>query len=97
MAMGHYHKLIIAKPEEELYLIDIKNEIKSQYTQSQGGIDYIDPNLRYYCCTGSFLKLYGELGVSGYGELFGFAPTELGFCVIDMVDYGISDIRKVKI
>lgn len=97
MAMGHYHKLIISKPEEELYLIDDSFTIKAQYTQPQDGTGYIDPNLRYYCCTGSFLKLYGTLGVSGYGELFGFAPTELGYCEIDMVNYNITNIRKVKI
>ncbi len=97
MALGHYHKLIIAKPEEELYLIDNQIGIKACYTKPQDGTGYIDPNLRWYCCTGSFLKLYGELGVSGYGELFGYAPTELGYCEIDMVDYNIADIRKVII
>jgi len=95
MVKGHTHKLLICKPEEELYLTDDTKEIKQRYISSSQNAPYIHPDHRYYVNSGSFLKLYGEMGVSGYAERAEYDPVELGFAVIMVRDGQIHDINKV--
>lgn len=80
MVKGHAHKLLAVSPSEELYLYDDGAGIKSAYTGAGAG-NYIDPNLRFYGCSGSALRLFADpsLGVSGYGELAEYSPVELGY------------------
>jgi len=82
MCKGHVHKLIICSPETELYMTDDGEKMKQNHTLDD--IDqtdrYIHPDHRWYVCTGSFLKLYGE-NVSGYAEIAEYDPIELGFAV----------------
>lgn len=93
MAMGHCHKLLVLEPIPVLYLIDEGGEIKQFYTGSGQKDKYIHPDHRFYCATGSFLKLY-EKGVSGYGELLGFDPHELGYCVVKAEDGIVKGVEK---
>lgn len=92
MAMGHTHKLIVAEPTNKLWLSDDGVEIKQRYTRSEG--DYIHPDHRYVVNTGSFLKLY-ENGVSGYAEMFGYDPVELGYARVEVRRGEIARIEKV--
>jgi len=79
---GHAHKLIICGPEPDLYLTDDGEKIHHHHTMDE--VDQTDtcihPDHRYYICTGSFLKLYGE-NVSGYAEIGEYDPIELGFAI----------------
>ena len=82
MCKAHVHKLIICKPESELYITDDSEKTQQGYTSdhvSQND-DFIHPDHRWYVATGSFLKLYGE-NVSGYAEIGEYDPIELGFAV----------------
>lgn len=96
MCMGHCHKLLVAEPVSKLYLTDDESEIQSKYTKStHNGEQYIHPDHRYYISSGSFLKLYGELGVSGYAEIFGYDPVELGYAVANIENGIVKSVDKV--
>ena len=92
-AMGHTHKLLVARPEKSLYFTDNSDTIKQHYTRSTQDSDYIPEHLRWYVNTGSFLRLYA-LGCSGYAERFGYDPVELGAVQVE-IDGGIVDVKKV--
>ena len=80
-SMGHTHKLISLEPSQELFLADNGDQIQQYYTGApNGNSGYIHPDYKFYCNTGSFLKLYGD-GFSGYAECAGYDPLELGFIV----------------
>jgi len=92
---GHTHRLIVAEPEPELYLISVKGKIKQQYTKPSAGKDlYIPPELRYYVNTGSFLKTYEE-GVSTYSEIAEYGPVELGYILAEVNDRAMSSVKAV--
>jgi len=93
MAMGHTHRLLVSKPLPTLYLVDDGDQIIEEYTRPMSD-RYIPPDHRFYANTGSFLKLY-QRGVSGYAERFGYDPTELGFCIIEIRDQKVYDVKKV--
>ena len=88
MVKGHTHKLIVARPRQELYLTDDSNKIKQNYTGWGQNEEYIHPDARWYGNTGSFLRLYGE-NMSGYAEIAEYDPVELGFLILK--------VRKRKI
>lgn len=90
---AHTHKLIVASPAKDLYLIDNDGKIKQNYTQSLQTLEYIHPDLRWYVNTGSFLKLFA-MGVSGYAERAGYDPTELGYVVVNVSNGIITGIDK---
>jgi len=81
MIKHHVHKLIVCKPEGDLYLTDDGKRIRSQYTSWGQNEKYIQPDARWYGCAGSFLRLYGD-GISGYAEIAEYDPVELGFLVL---------------
>ena len=91
-AMGHTHKLIIAEPTKKLWLSDDGISIKQRYTHQEG--EYIHPDHRWFVNTGSFLKLY-ENNVSGYAEMFGYDPVELGYARVEVRKGEIERIVKV--
>ena len=108
MAKGHTHKLIVAKPAKELYLVDDGERVLQKYTYDVQHESYIDPDLRWYMNTGSFLKLYHEpieqedehgniemIPVSGYAEQGEYDPVELGFAVIEVRDRQVTDVKKI--
>lgn len=92
MAMGHTHKLVIAEPTKKLWLSDDGSQIRQRYTHSEG--DFIHQDHRWFVNTGSFLKLYME-GVSGYAEMFGYDPVQLGFIKVLVRRGSIQSIEKV--
>jgi hypothetical protein len=99
MAMGHTHQLIVVPPSEELIIEHTTGKPKQKYISQGNGTDaYIEPNRRWYLNTGSFYKLYtDDIEVSGYGEIKGYNPTELGYGVIECRDRQVSNIRKVTV
>lgn len=99
MAMGHTHKLMVCAPMASLYLHDDGKKVRSAYTgPSSGDSQWIHPDHRWYCNTGSFLRLYADRpqgqGVSGYAERFGYDPVELGYVVIECRGGKIFNVRK---
>jgi len=94
MAKGHSHKLIVCDPEPELYLVDDGKKIKQKYITSSQNAEYIHPDHKWYISTGSFLKLYGHDGVSGYAEIAEYDPLELGYCVALVRNGSIQEIQR---
>lgn len=85
MIKHHTHKLLVCKPESELYLVDDGSKIKQAYTGWGQDEPYIHPDARWYGNAGSFLKLHGK-GISGYAEIMEYDPVELGFLVLKVRD-----------
>ncbi len=93
MVKGHAHKLLVSKPESDLYLYDDGKRIKQGYTGWGQTEEYIHPDARWYGCTGSFLTLFGK-DISGYAEIFEMDPTELGFLVLKVRSKKIISLDK---
>ena len=91
MIKHHTHKLLVCKPEEDLYLYDDGKRVKQSYTSWGQNERYIHPDARWYGNAGSFLKLFGD-GVSGYAEIFELDPVELGFLITKVRDKKIVSI-----
>lgn len=83
MACGHFHQLISVPPADKLYLIDDGRRVKQRYLTALQRGEWIDPDRRFYGCTGSFLKST-VIGSSTYAEIEGYDPVELG-CLIARV------------
>jgi len=97
MLIGHVHKLIKIEPTtDQLYLYDSQSGTKQGYLTARQTGQFIDPDLRWYGCTGAFLKLY-EDGVSGYAELAGYDPVELGALVIEVKDGKVAGLRRMVV
>jgi predicted phosphodiesterase len=96
MACGHFHQLLIVEPSGELYLHDDGMRIKQGYLQTATGEGYINPDSRWYACTGSFYKLYAQ-GMSSYSEIAGYDPTEIGFVIATVEERRIVNVRKVVV
>jgi hypothetical protein len=78
MTKHHVHKIIISKPEAMLFLTDDGRKVKDSYTHAKPTDKYIHPDLRHYGCAGSWMKLYGDMGTSGYAERAEYTPVEIG-------------------
>lgn len=85
MVKHHVHKLIVSAPEKVLFMTDDGKRIKQNYTRAGQRERYIYPDLRWYGCAGSFVRLYGD-GTSGYAEIAEYDPVELGFLVTRVRD-----------
>lgn len=98
MAKGHTHKLIVSQPEPILYITHSINKIKQKYTNALdvSGSQYIDPDLRWYVNTGSFLKSRG-IGVNSYPEMAEYPPVQLGYAVIEAHDGLVTNIRTERV
>lgn len=94
---GHSHQLIIAEPVPELFLTDNTKRIKQIYTEPDYETNTISSYMRWYGNTGSFLKLYGDMGVTGYAERAGYDPVELGFLVCRVRNKKIEKIDKIAL
>lgn len=95
MAMGHIHKLCVYEPQRNLFIRTEGNVLRSGYTipeRSRGG--FIPPDYRYYLGTGSFLRQYG-VGYSGYAEVAGYDPVDLGFLVVNAYDAWPKEVIKI--
>jgi len=97
MACGHTHKLMVVPPSQKLLLRDDGTQMIQEYLgQGDGTADYIEQDRRWYCNTGSFMRLY-ELGVDSYAEIAGYNPTEMGYCVAKIRNGVLSDIERVVV
>ena len=94
MIKHHTHKLLVCKPETELYLMDDGKNIKQAYTSWGQSEPYIHPDSRWYGNAGSFLKLYGK-GISGYAEVLEYDPVELGFLCLIVRDKKILELKPI--
>jgi len=92
MIKHHTHKLLVCKPESELYLTDDGKKVKQAYTEYGQHGTYIHPDARWYGNAGSFLKLHGD-GLSGYAEIMEYDPVELGWLVLMVRDKKIVDLK----
>ena len=85
MIQGHSHRLVVTPPTTEMFLNQQEDELKHYYTHLEKNGNFIPRNLRWYGCSGSFLKIY-EKGLSSYAELMGLDPTELGCLLLKIRD-----------
>ena len=93
MAVGHAHWLAVVPPAKLLYLQDTEDGIKHRYlNQDETPEGYIDFDRRWYCCTGSFYKLFID-GISGYNEPYD--PNDLGFLNVIIQGGKIVDIQEI--
>jgi hypothetical protein len=98
--LGNTHRLVIIPPSDSLGLhVDQDGakgkEIHSHYAGlaiSENG--YIPPEGRWYVNTGGYLRMYGE-GVTGYSEVRGYDPLEIGYARIICEDGEITNIKRV--
>ena len=107
MGCGHFHKLVLRKPSEVLYLTTEDKHLDKEYTkQPESG--YIHPDLRWYGCNGGFLKQYlmGEdypntdlktLEPVTYAETAGYHPVEMGIIKLNIRNYRLRDCEKIRL
>jgi hypothetical protein len=97
MAMGHSHKLLTVMPAQKLYLTYGQGKPKQHYLSCEHQLaDFIDEDSRWYINTGSFLKQYGE-DVSGYGEVNGYDPVEMGSPIIVVHDRKVTGAKRMVV
>ena len=99
MSRGHDHQLLVVEPtvQNRLYLTDDGRGIHQHYyQQAHQNAKIIPPDSRWYATTGSFRKLYSKpgLGHTDYGEVVGYAPSEIGYVMVTVKDRHIIDIDK---
>lgn len=95
-SVGHTHKLIVVPPAEKLIMADDGEKITQSYLgQGDGAAPYIEADRRWYVNTGSFLRMYGNMGTSGYAERAGYDPVELGYCVAVIRKGKLASIEPV--
>jgi hypothetical protein len=96
MCKGHTHQLIIFEPEPELYITDDGRKTLSNYTKiSQQNSKWIEPDLRWYVNTGSFLKMYIIDKIS-YVEMGEYDPIELGFAIARVRDGRLIAVDPIR-
>jgi hypothetical protein len=99
MAMGHTHHLLIVPPDDGLQLVTDGGEVQQVYPHTDGvaivnqAARIIPPESRWYVNTGSFLRLYSP-DSTGYAEMKGMRPVELGFAVATIRDCRINKVYK---
>ena len=97
MSLGHAHKLIIAEPtvNHEVMLTSTNTGLKQSYRVPVAqNADYIDPDSRYFVCSGTFLKTFAPQDLTNYSETFGYGPVEIG-CAEWVIKGGkIVDVKK---
>lgn len=103
MSMGHIHRGLIVNPTLENEL-SIGTSLNGKITQSyrvhlKQNTDYIPPDARWYASSPAFLKLYSDpdCGESSYGEIRGYAPSELGWLELDIIKGELKNVRKVVV
>ncbi|KKM64532.1 hypothetical protein LCGC14_1500470 [marine sediment metagenome] len=94
MIMGNAHQLIVSPPKGGLYLVVEGGMIKQRYTIERHEGLYVDPNHRWYGCSGCFLRTTLP-SVTTYSELMGFDPVEIGMLKMVVRDSHIQDIERV--
>lgn len=96
MGCGHIHRLLYGAPAGELYMYTKEGHLRSAYTKGEQHDTYIDPNLRHYVCTGSFLRSV-LLGATTYSELAMYAPIQMGYQIVHVNNGNIVNVEPVHI
>jgi hypothetical protein len=95
MAMGHTHLLMVCEPAKRLILTDDGSSIIQNYLgPGEGAKGYIEPDRRWYCNTGSYLRTM-VLGYDGYAERAAYDPVELGFVILSIRDRKIVSVQPM--
>lgn len=94
MCKAHTHKLLVSKPESEMYLTDDADGIQKRYTHWGHTEPYIHPDYRFYVNTGSFLRLFVE-GSMGYAERAEYPPIEIGYVIAKIRNRKIAEVNKI--
>lgn len=89
---GHNRKVSFRRKHLQT---DVYGEMNKDYHYDSTD-RYIHPEDRFYACTGSFEKLYGE-GISAYAEFAGCNPRELGYIKLNIVDGKPFNLEAVTI
>lgn len=94
MVCGHAHWLAVVPPSQRLFLLDGEGGVKQGYLGgSMGNGGYINPDQRWYGCSGSFYKRYID-GVSSYGA---YDPNELGFLTLIIERGEIIELKRIVV
>jgi predicted phosphodiesterase len=94
MVCGHAHWLAVVPPSRRLYMADGIKGVKQGYLQGDmGNGGYINPDQRWYGCSGSFYLRYKD-GMSSYGL---FDPNELGFLTLIIQNGKIVELKEIVI
>jgi len=98
MLKAHAHKLIVAPPTPKLCLADNMKRIIEFYPNpiDYHQMPYIPEELRWYACTGSFLRTY-LLDHNTYSEKAEYDPVDLGFVVVMVRDRKIKEVRGIQL
>jgi hypothetical protein len=98
MALGHIHKLLVYAPEQTLHMATEEMGPKARYISPQASLGggFIHPDYRWYVGTGSFLRNY-TVGYSGYNEIAGYDPVDLGYAVINTWDSYPKEVVTVTV
>lgn len=98
MLKGHAHKLIVTPPTPKLCLADNLKRLVEFYPDptKYHQMDYIPWELRWYACTGSFLRTY-LLDHNTYSEKAEYDPVDLGFCVVVVRDRKIKTVNAIQL
>jgi hypothetical protein len=97
MCKGHTHKLLTAKPQKQLYLVDDGKRERAKYTHHvrRHPTGFIHEDYRFYVNTGSFLRLRADdPDVSTYSERAEYEPMEIGFAVAIVRDGDIVRVNR---
>jgi hypothetical protein len=113
MSMGHVHRLVTYKPDCQLYMRANGGGLKAGWTTQRsyyGDVEWIPGDLRWYACTGSMVKLTdinrgagtndftsNSIHKSGYAEMAGYDPVPVGFCIAEVRDGKIRDVKKIAV
>lgn len=100
MSRGHDHQLIVVEPtvQNKLFLTDDGVGIHQHYhVPSAQNVDFVPPDSRWYATTGSFRKLYSKpgMGAVDYGEMAGYAPSEIGYAKMTVRGGQVVSVEKV--
>ena len=96
MIKGHNHLLLSLQPTYTLFLVDNGEELQQRYTSPAVYAEYIPPELRYYGCSGSFLRAQA-IGVTSYIEEKELPPVVLGYLVLEVRDGKAVNLREVTV
>jgi len=94
MSMGHTHKLLVYQPEPKLYIAGESGSLEQHYTKPDQAADYIPHDERWYVNTGSFYRTYA-MDNSGYAEIAGYDPIELGYSIAVIRNGELREVKKV--
>jgi hypothetical protein len=113
MSMGHTHQLLTYRPDQQLMMEAQSSRLQARYSSPwgfYGDAKMVPADLRWYVNTGSMLKLTNinkeahtgdytsnNQHISGYAEMFGYDPIPMGFCIAEIRDGVMRDIKKIAV